>query len=144
MAGGVPSAAAAAVSVIVLGSAPTPPGTTADDVLVVAVFDSVTTVTVTLLDTAGEPTGVPVALVGVDPFQPRPTGSEAPGPGLVPCAFGDSFSQVGVLTTGEAEFYNQFSSGEVDWAAHVGELVEFTAEITVTAYVRLAVGRVAY
>lgn len=137
MSGALPEAAAASVSVIVLGSDQMPPSATADDVQVVSMFDDSTTVTVTLLGGDGEPVADPVPLDGLRLFEPHHPVDALLEQGLIPCSFGDSYSQVGVLTADEAAFYNLYSPEGVGWSAHIGELVEFTAEIIGVAYVRV-------
>lgn len=135
MVGGYPEAVAVAVTVMVFGSADSPAD--AEDARVVRLFDGTTKLTVTLLDTDGEPAGQPVTLDGVDLSASGETTGEGSDDDLVPCAFGDTFSQVGILTADEAAFYHEFGSVHVDWAAHIGELVEFTAEFTGIAYLQV-------
>lgn len=141
MGGELPPAAGAAVSVILLGHDRMPPSTTADDVQVVTMFDGSTTVNVTLLGEDGQPVADAVTLNGLRLFEPCPSDDAFLEEGLIPCTFGDSYSQVGVLTADEADFYNRYSPAGVDWLPHVGELVEFTAEIIGVAYVRMRTER---
>lgn len=130
------SAAAAAVSVIVLETE-VAPSVNVDDVQVVELFDGTTKITLTLLDAEGNPIDEPVVLEGFDPFVPAVCDESPMEKGLVPCAFGDSYTEVAELTAAEAEFYNQFMITGVDWTCHVGEFVLFTAEIIGTGFVRL-------
>lgn len=132
-----PPDAAAVVSVVMLGDGREGGRVDTGDLRVVSAFDGTVTVTVTVLDDSGTPAGEPVELTGLPLPQAAAAAATDPEAGLIPCTFGDSYSQIGSLTAEEAAFYQCYSPPGVAWAPLVGRTVELAVDIVGVGYVKM-------